>query len=412
MRMAPLVLLVGCAYVSTRELAHPDDARLRAPGHRDGFLVATTERWHERVDPNTNIRLGNASGEWTDRMRAGDLFVDDAGVWADGTAPLGQVAAEIHIAAASDDVTRLLAETRPAGGALDREAGVVTLTAPRGELDGWLASFIDRADIPADPTAPPPELGTWRVTTASRGELPPLGGVELVDAIRQGVPTRRGWRWDQVRSIEVTNLSGVKTLGNTAAFVAALPILLPLSELTKDLSWGSGPPPEKRPPWTPELPDQPVADAQRMFSTGARVRAIMRPTLVLDAAGSLRGDELSTGAIARLRFADFYELGGGARLVETRSDAGWARSTTAVFQLGAHVPLDAGFRFAIPLLAEASTGGAVRDDIRFPWGLRYTARSQRWFATVLPATPQYLRLHDTPAGRWSFTTGTELGVTF
>ena len=64
----------------------------------------------------------------------------------------------------------------------------------------------------------------------------------------------------------------------------------------------------------------------------------------------------------------------------------------------------------MPLGFEAGGGGHVALDLRFPWGLRYTA--SRWFATVSPATPSYLRLHDEPHGRWSLALGGELGATF
>ena len=90
---------------------------------------------------------------------------------------------------------------------------------------------------------------------------------------------------------------------------------------------------------------------------------------------------------------------------------GWSRSTTGVFQMGLHLPLDAGLRIAIPLGFEAGRGGEIASDLRFPWGVRYTSASGRWFATLTPATPAYLHVRDEP-GRWSLMTGTELGATF
>ncbi len=88
------------------------------------------------------------------------------------------------------------------------------------------------------------------------------------------------------------------------------------------------------------------------------------------------------------------------RVAQTRGMASWSRSTHGVFHVGLHLPLDAGFRVALPIGFEI--GDAAHDanqlskhvslDMRFPWGARYTSESGRWFGTLSPATPSYLRL--------------------
>lgn len=140
------------------------------------------------------------------------------------------------------------------------------------------------------------------------------------------------------------------------------------------------------------------------------MRSIVLPTVSLDGGAALRGDQITSGAIARLRFADVIEIGGGVRIAETRGMAGWSRSTTGVFQVGLHLPLDAGFRWALPIGFEVGGGGNVDLDIRFPWGFRYSAG--RWFGTVSPATPAFLRQTDEPHGRWSLLVGGEVGASF
>jgi len=111
----------------------------------------------------------------------------------------------------------------------------------------------------------------------------------------------------------------------------------------------------------------------------------------------------------RLRFGEIFEIGGGARATLARTMTGTSRQTTGMFQVGLHLPLDAGYRYAIPVGFEVGGGGDVAYDLRMPWGVRYS--SDRWFATLSPATPQYAHIRDQPR-RWSITSGVELGATF
>jgi hypothetical protein len=107
-----------------------------------------------------------------------------------------------------------------------------------------------------------------------------------------------------------------------------------------------------------------------------------------------------------------FEIGGGVRSDETRDAMmGWHRATTGDFQVGVHLPLDAAQRIAVPLGFEVGGGGDIARDLRFPWGLRYTSASGRWFATATPATPSFLHVHGEPS-RWSLVSGGEVGVTF
>jgi len=87
--------LVACT--STRQLAGPVDPRLQTPDHGAGFVVRTTERWHERIDPNTTIRFHSAHDGWSDRLQGRDLYVDGAGVWIDRQAVLSELADAVWI---------------------------------------------------------------------------------------------------------------------------------------------------------------------------------------------------------------------------------------------------------------------------------------------------------------------------
>ena len=455
--------LVACT--STRQLAGPVDPRLQTPDHGAGFVVRTTERWHERIDPNTTIRFHSAHDGWSDRLQGRDLYVDGAGVWIDRQAVLSELADAVWIGGLSPDAAAELEATRPADGRLDRDGDGWILSAPRLMLRPWLSKLelaiadLDPAgasvfvcDAPCETSRPRrlvgddarlynlrivhsgEPLGTWRVYSRRQGWLPPVHGVALIELLDGGRATKAGWRWDRVDAVEVENISGSKTLGaivgTVALSIALLPAALVLNGLGSSgighgssgaragnaaghaLGGGGGGGPAKPGDWMPEIADRTSLDARRLFSTGSRVRSIMRGTVSIDGAAVTRRDLIASGMIGRLRFADIFEIGGGVRLVEARSTMGWSHSTTGVFQVGFHLPLDAGFRIAVPLGFEASSGGVIAHDLRFPWGLRYTSASGRWFGTLQPATPAHVRLDGEPHGRWSIAVGSEVGLSF
>lgn len=353
--VAALALLAtfATACTSTRQLASSTDPRLFVGDHALGYVVKTTEAWHARIDPNTTMRFQNHAGEWTAPTPARNLYVDQAGVWTDRS---------------GDD-------------------------APMGRK------------------------------------------------------TRVGWHWDDVQNVEVENLSGGKTLGAIVGYTALAVALLPLALLMRGgpsfsgggphlagggavgagghgssgggggavaatLSLGaSGGDRTTTETWAPAFAEHAELDARPMFTLGQRVRAIALPTVALDTSMGTRGDLVTTGAVARIRLGGVFEIGGGVRSAEVRAPTGWTQSVTGVFQIGLHLPLDAGLRIAIPVGFEVGGGGAVATDLRFPWGLRYTSATGRWFATATPASPSYLRLHNEP-GRFGYVSSVELGRAF
>ena len=469
--------LVACT--STRQLADLSDLRLRTADHDGGFVVHTTEPWRERIDPNTRIRLHSPAAGWTDRLSGGDLYVDTGGAWIDRQVELSELADVIRINDLSADAEAQLAATRPRDARLERDGDGWLVSGQL--LRGWLDDF-EKAVARLDPksatvvvcdgqcspvtrrtlvgddalmyslrnvhSAEP--LGTWRVYSKRQGWLPPVRGVALIALLDAGHATRVGWRWSDVDTIEVENISGGKTLGAIVGTAAVSVLLAPLAFVLNGVgsvhggsgggsaatvgnaasrlgAGGGGGRDDAMGSWVPELAPAPDLAASRMFTTGSRVRAIVRPTLALDGTFARRGQLFGTGVIARLRFGDVFEIGGGVRFLAVRDampapagvalaastdQPGWSHATTGVFQIGAHLPLDAGFRFAVPIGFEASSGGLIEHDIRFPWGLRYTSAGGRWFGTVYPAMPSHLRLESETHGHWSITTGGDVGVSF
>lgn len=430
MRVLLVVLLVGCT--STRQLASTTDPRLRTGGHTAGFVVKTTTPWRERIDPSSVIQLRNASGAWTPQLWGRDLHVDGTGVWveAPNVRPV-RFADQIEITGTPDELVAALAAAQPASAELHQTGDTVVLAAERGVLAAWIAAV-----------SPGPKVHAIRVHTAEQGWRAPLYHSRLVDMDLLTTSTRLGWRWDEVAAIKVRNLSGGKTagaiVGTAAVAVVVAPILL-LASTAGGVKNYDGPTGRSSGPtldgtldtagklvdlaieadrahprgtWAPRLAPAESLSATPLFSTGAQWRAVIRPTVSLDAGAASAGDSAGTGLALRVRLGDVFEIGGGVREVWAHDARGWLRSTTKVFQAGLHLPLDAGYRFALPLGFEASGGGHVAHDLRVPWGLRITSASGRYFVTAMPATPQWMRTTTQQTGRWAWNASAELGVSF
>jgi hypothetical protein len=413
---ALLLVLVACT--STRQLADLSDPRLHRPEHSAGFVVKTTERWHERVDPNTTIRFRDVHGRWTDAFAGRDLFVDREGAWVERVVFPADVADAVRIVGLDEEAAARIADDRPIGASVERDGDAWVLSAPRHTLKRWLPKIGAQ--------------GTWTFSSHGGPFQDPVRGATLEYFLHEGRTMRVGWRWNDIRAARVENISGGKTLaavvGTGAASAAAAALVGPFLLLGGALpmggaghgggggsSLGNIPGPtggshDTTPvDWAPDMAPTTSIDAAPLFTTGARVRSLVRPIAALDASSSLHRDLLGSGVSVRVRFADIFEIGGGARATLARSMTGYTRQTTGMFQVGLHLPLDAGYRYAVPIGFEAGGGGDVAYDLRVPWGLRYS--SERWFATLSPATPQYAHLRDQPR-RWSLTSGVELGATF
>ena len=280
-------------------------------------------------------------------------------------------------------------------------------------------------------------LGSWELRASTGAWEPARRSWDIVTMLEQGVPQRAGWRWRDVQAVTAKNVSGGKTAAAvvvaSAAVAAIALVLAPVAVLAGvplragggggggggggsipiGGGGGSGSGETQLEPWQPAPATFENRDAAPLFTLGRRVRAVIQPTVTLDSSVSYGRDLISTGALARIRFGETFEIGGGVRSLETSAagSSGWQRSTAGVFAAGLHLPLADTIRLAMPLGFEIGAGGQVNLDLRVPWGLRYTSKSSRWFATLSPATPSYLRVRDEPS-RWSLTAGTEVGLMF
>jgi hypothetical protein len=444
---------IGCA--STRQLAEPADPRLRTSGHGDGFVVHTDERWKERVDPLTTVRFQNRWGGWSEGSFGYELFVDPAGAWVERKLPLETFVDGVRIEGMTQDAFHQITLTKPDDGTLELDPTGATLHAAPAVLTHWIADLeiavwrLDRYNAHVCTYCPPQpdsrsvrtyqgkvyvidrlgkdELGTWRFHATTGERLAPLHGYELLDAIENGVTRKVGWPWRDVSAVMVSNVSGMRTLGGIVLYSALAAAMTPVAAVAPKAPLVLDPKIDAEPPaatWTPSLGERDDQHAGHLFSTWSRVRAAADPELSIDLTMSRHADLMSTGLIARFQFAELFEIGGGVRdeivdapivtkgIARETMPVGSTRAITGVFQIGLALPLDAAMRWTMPLGFEAGRGGVVDADLRFPFGLRYSAPDHHhWFVGVTPAAPSYLHVRDQPR-RWSVVSGAEVGWLF
>ncbi len=423
MRIAfALATLAACT--TAHQIADTTDVRLRAPGHASGLVVD-----HQRIDPNTELRFRDRDGHWTMGISGRSLYVDREGAWLDHVVTAWDVADAVRIEGLSEPAAQLIQATFPdEGGTVERDGNAWVLAAHRTALKRWLQELelgiarlgaIDEVDVPGESEPEHlqgddaklyvlevqhmgAELGTWSFSSRGGAWQVPLRGAQLVEFLHAGRQLKMGWRWRDIAGIRVDNISGGMTLAGILVGLVSIPIT---SDSRAVERMNAQPPAET---WAPELAPPESLGARKLFTTSATVHAIVRPIVAFDSTLALRGDLFSSGVSTRVRLYDVFELGGGVRLAETRGMT-TTRQVTGMFQMGAHLPLDAAMHWAIPLGFEAGAGGHIDADVRFPWGLGYA--SGRWQVTALPATPQYLHVDGAPR-RWSLASGVELGATF
>lgn len=257
-----------------------------------------------------------------------------------------------------------------------------------------------------------------------------------------------GYEWSEVDYCEVKGFDGIKTTGAIIGVTAGVAIIIPIALLAMSLKSlpralpNDGPPPAAsddsgvsttaalaglavaaataKPAgdggglfyWGATRRRGATAEPPRLFSTAARVRSNITLGAFVDSGVAYERDLVTGGAVARLRLADFFEVGAGARVAHTKGmDGAWDTTRMYVVQAGFHSPVTA--RFALPLGVDVAWGnGELEREIRIPWGFRYTSPSGRWTGTFQPVTPSYAKRADADSGRWTITTGLELGVTF
>jgi hypothetical protein len=247
-------------------------------------------------------------------------------------------------------------------------------------------------------------------------------------------PTEEGMRWSDVKSAEVKNLSGGKTLVGVVAvsavavgLVAVALIARKAPELPLKIAGeavvhtvvrlphvrfsgsGSASSSGDDGPSSPTAPafEAPVSnDAHSMFDAHARRRAAVRFGAAADyGATILQPNAWTASGVGILRFTDLFEIGGGVRLL---------RGDRVYFgRAGLHAELDARQLFALPFSIDMGGSSTVAFHARLNFGLRVRILDGLYLG-IHPLNPAYTRLRDPNpmAPRWSFPSTVETSFTF
>ena len=249
-----------------------------------------------------------------------------------------------------------------------------------------------------------------------------------------------GLRWADVRSSEVKNLSGGKTLVGVvavSALVVGLVAVALVARKAPGLPWKLGDAAARgtahatvhvvarlpvssgggyAPSSTSDEPSQlsgssgyelpSPTDAHGLFDGSERRRASVRVGASLDYGAAFgRKNEWSASVVPMLRLTDLFEIGGGMRLI--RDDRVW------LARVGLHAELDARRMFALPFSIDLGGGSTVAFHARLNFGLRVQVLEGLWLG-LNPLNPTYTRLRD-PIGampHWSFPTTLETSFAF
>ncbi|MDQ3295463.1 MAG: hypothetical protein M3619_02615, partial [Myxococcota bacterium] len=465
------------ACTSTRLASRADVGPITTRKIGDAHVVETTSPWRSRLDPSSMIRLHRGDGAKSSWLAARDLHVAKDGIYVPAVVDVLDHTVRIQIRGLDQEALGKLSSTRPAlGAALEVDSEGTAIASARGKiLRTWIWDFVDAVGLhhlPADHEVctirrcvrselqkaayahlrhelDGRPLGTWTLELTHDGSIS-VAGALLFDRLEPGMGARHGWRWSDVAYVEIEDFSGAKTLGAivgvTALSIALAPVALVVrggpAVLGRRASsggggggiLGSGPGgigngrarlfsgrgdwPRATGSWKPMLADPAGMAAPALFSARARRRATVQVVATAEAAIDPYGAaHVLDGGVATVRFAPYFELGMGGAHLAARTADGWWHGGLAFVRMGAHLPIDAAHRYAVPLTIDAGGGGGEQLGFygRLRWGLQRKL-GDRAFVGVMPLSPTMLNWkHGGPgpaAKRWSVTSGVELGLAF
>ncbi len=320
------------------------------------------------------------------------------------------------------------------------QAGRGQRSVPTFEPDWWCKPNVTYAEAVAVQhvlsSNASDSLGTWSLVDG-RMRTNPLHGAAIGSMFR-GVEARMGWRWNDIASAEVANISGSKTL---AAFVLTGALALALAPVaaanTSTGDFGGGPhgaapnavhaatpipvAPDPGPAFGAVHQVSATTESELAFPSSAGERPFFSPRASRQAyarfSGSLdSGLDVTTarGAsenlLVTMRLFDVFELGGGAGVIEATADGKSDVSVIGLFRGGLHAWLDEGRRFAIPLVADLGSGGDVRFHVRALTGLRL-GLPKGVELSIYPLSPTWDSRRSLPS-RWSLESSIGASIQF
>ena len=470
------ILITLAACTTTHVVPRSELAAIATPRPVDSVVLQSTSVWKTRLDPAAHIRFRNRAGKWSDWIAGDQLFVGKHAIYTAAKIDLLDFATQIDIHGLAERDREVLELARPVGASVsflpDGTAVMETSSDSKAVAGGssaimkrWIASFFEamRAHYPAPRDTPPlpcgspadycylrytlggKPFGRWTVHLPGPTELE-LAGEALYKGMDDGLATRSGYRWGEIDAAEVESLSGSLTLtaivGTTALAIALAPAALLLRGVPTPgikgggsgipVPGGGGGPEHARGSWDPDvLADRDGITAPALFGAAARRKAIVQIAATAEASVGVLGEHaVVEGGAAVVRLGQAFEVGVGGlhfALAERLWPKNVARTAAdddaeqpmplpsggiAFFRLGAHLPIDAAHRVAVPLSIDVGGGGgeALGVFTRLNWGVRI-AIDRFAFVGVMPLTPSFFNWkHDQTLRRGSVSSGLELGV--
>ncbi|MFI5301947.1 MAG: hypothetical protein ACHREM_27980 [Polyangiales bacterium] len=166
--------------------------------------------------------------------------------------------------------------------------------------------------------------------------------------------------------------------------------------------------------------EQPRLDGARpLFDGGARRQSIIRLVASLDTERDLSSTPRThVGVAATMRLYNFFELGGGLRMLgasQAPDGTVVASALLPFLRIGMHAELDAHRRFAIPFAVDLGGGGDIGLYMKLVFGLRVRVTDQ-WSLGAYVFNPTLLMYKDGStmggATQWSFPSGIETSFAF
>ena len=255
---------------------------------------------------------------------------------------------------------------------------------------------------------------------------------------------------DDINTVEVENIDGVRTYFLTLGFVVIAAALVALAVVAKEGPKfkgmrlgsasgsrvpaprvrtvrplraplrGSGPgrsnvhrygrfwvnPPRGgvRPPVVP--PTRPTPPT-RVFTDGARRRSTLAALMQLEMGyGADPRTGIGLGIGVGLAIHQMFEVSAGLRALESTSTR---PSALGYFRVGGNFPFEAADRFGAPIALDVAVGEQGFAHMRIIWGFRWRVAGRAEFA-VLPVNPQMTLVDSTLY--WDFPTTVQLGYRF
>ncbi len=400
-RMRQVVLVVciaagvGSAACATTRLVETEHlARVSRMTEAAPRTMSTAEHHASRFDPRTWLRLYDRAHAATDWLSAAQVRVDDERVYAPIKIDVIDDARAITIRGLGRDELDDLRDARPSAApylVIDGDSARIEATG--ADLRAWIDTFIDAVaerHYPAggvegrDPRAylrwsvvGGRPLGRWTIELARHAPIE-VSGRLIFDRLSYGLVAWQAWAWRDVSYAEVSNLSGGKTAGAILAATVA-------TVVTGGLDLVIGPPQDPG-TWN-GTPAPHARDAALLFDASTRrrstVQVVTQTELAIDAA---RAAQVHAGITVMARLAQAVDLGLGVGHVQVREPVA-ADGRFAYVRIGAHLPLDARHRWALPMSIDlgGSFGGKLQQISRARIGVQRRVGERGYVgATVVP----------------------------